>query len=168
MNTGKEVRRHLVPSIYATVVGAAMFIDLLTDRSGGALSLVTLLIAVIAAVCFIYGQVSTRVAAKRVFALWAIGMLLVLLGLLAFAAKGGDAPKDGELIFTYAMIISAPPASLLLPLVSSSTAGHSFGDVMARAVVTWIFVVACGWLQWWMVRTLLRKARAARNSRADT
>lgn len=163
-----SARRHVVPGMYATIVVAAILIDLSTDRSGGALSLATLLVGVVAAVCFIAGQVSSRLDAKRVFSYWAIGMLLILLGLVAFAAKGGDAPKEGELVFTYAMLVSAPPVSLLIPFVPSSTMGHEFGDVVARTVVIWIFVAGVGSLQWAIVRTLVRKIRAAGTAGAES
>lgn len=167
MKVLEAIRRQVVPSMYATVVVVAILIDLLTDGSGGVFSLATLLVAVVAAVCFVVGQISIRLDAKRVFAYWVMGMLLILSGFVAFAAKGEAAPKAGELIFTYAMLISAPPVSLLLPFVPSFNTGHAFGEVVTRAVVTWIFVVGCGGLQWAIVRALVRKIYAVKTAAVE-
>lgn len=159
MNSSAVGRRYSVLIIYAAIAFAATVIDLLTDRSGGAFSLATLPIALLAAGCFVFGQVMAKDDVKIHFSNWLIGAVLVLFGLVVFAMKGGDAPKDGELIFTYAMLLTAPPASFVLPLAPSISTGHALNDVLLRSLIGWLFCVAMGLIQWIAVRWLLRRLR---------
>lgn len=162
--------RCMVPVTYTTIALSAFVVDRLTDRSGGSFSLATLPIALLAAGCFVVGQVSAKGNVKRHFSNWLLGVALVLLGLVVFAMKGGDAPKDGELIFTYAMLLTAPPASFVLPLTTSIGTGHMLNDVLLRSLVGWCVCVATGAIQWSAVRWLMRKLRGryiARSSNAD-
>lgn len=152
-------RRYAVPAIYVAIALAATLIDLLTDRSGGSFSLATLPIAILAAGCFAVGQVAAKDDVKRHFSNWLLGAVLVLLGLVVFAMRGGDAPKDGELIFTYAMLLTAPPASFALPLAPSTSTGHALSDVLLRSLIGWFFCVAMGVMQWIAVRWLVRRLR---------
>lgn len=154
--------RNAVPCTYALVVGAAVIVDFITDRSGGAFVVATLPIALVAVVCFMVGQLSAKIDEKRFLSYWLIGAVLILLGFLCFASKGGDAPKEGELIFTYAMLLSMPPASFVLPLIPSVSEGHSLNDVMLRSVVEWLACVATGGIQWVAVRWLMRNLRGRR------
>jgi hypothetical protein len=165
MNCSTIGRRHAVPVTYATIVFVAAVLDLLTDRSGGAFSLVTLPIALLAAAYFVIGQVIAKEGGKKYLSGWLLGEVLVLLGLVVFAMKGGNAPKDGELIFTYAMLISAPPASFLLPLAPSLSEGHVLNDVLLRSLIGWCFCVAMGIVQWIVVRWLMRRLRSRSVSR---
>jgi hypothetical protein len=157
-------RRYVVPVIYAVILVAAITVDLLTDRSGGAYSLATLLIAVVAAACFVVGQFTVKNDVKWHLSHWFLGAVLVLLGLFVFARKGGDAPKEAELIFTYAMLLIAPPASFVLPLVPSNSVGHALNDVMFRSMVGWLICLAAGGLQWTTVRWLMRRFRGHSSS----
>jgi hypothetical protein len=160
MSTSTVGRRYAVPVFYAAIVAAAILIDLLTDQSGGSLSLATLPIALVAAGCFVVGQVTAKDGGKKHLSNWLLGELLVLLGLVVFAIQGGDAPKDGELIFTYAMLLSAPPASFVLPLAPSPSTGHALNDVLLRSLIGWCFCVGMGVTQWMAVRWLMRKLRS--------
>lgn len=156
--------RNPVLITYLMIVLVAAAIDFLTDRSGGAFSLATLPIALLAMGCFLVGQVSAKDDVKRHSLNWLLGAALVFAGLVVFAAKGGDAPKVGELIFTYAMLLIAPPASLALPWISLIGAGHEMPDVLLRSMVVWLFCVGAGAVQWvgirWMVQKLRNRPRS--------
>lgn len=146
-------------AIYIGIVLVAVVIDLATDRSGGAISIATLPIALVAASYFLAGQIKAGVERRRQFVSWLLGALLVFLGLVVFAARGGDASKDGELIFTYAMLLVAPPASLLLPFSPLNSTGHALNDVLLRSLSGWIFCIVLGVIQWFAVRWLSAKLR---------
>jgi hypothetical protein len=160
MSTSTVGRRYAVPVIYTAIVVAAILIDLLTDQSGGSFSLATLPIALVAVSSFVVGQVTAKDGGKKHLSNWLLGEVLVLLGLVVFAMKGGGAPKDGELIFTYAMLLSAPPASFVLPLAPSPSTGNALNDVLLRSLIGWSFCVAMGVTQWMAVRGLVRKLRS--------
>ena len=168
MSSSAFGRRHAVPATYAAIVIAATLIDLLTDRSGGSFSLATLPIAPVAAGCFVVGQITAKDGGKKHLSGWLLGEVLILLGLVVFAMKGGDAPKDGELVFTYAMLLSAPLASFVLPLTPSPSTGHALNDVLLRSLIGWCFCVAMGVIQWIAVRWLMRKLRSWTASRPST
>lgn len=159
MKTSAVGCRYAVPIIYAAIAFAATLTDFLTDRSGGSFSLATLPIALVAAGCFVAGQGTEKKDVKRHLSNWLLGEILVLLGLVVFAMRGGDAPKDGELIFTYAMLMTAPPASFVLPLSPSTGAGHALNDVLLRSLTGWFLCVAMGIFQWIAVRWLVRRFR---------
>jgi hypothetical protein len=159
MSSGAVGLRYAVPAVYAGIAVVAYLIDLFTDRSGGSFSLATLPTALLAACCFVVGQVTAKNNGNRYLSDWLLGAVLVFLGLVVFAMRGGDAPKDGEQIFTYAMLLAAPPASFVLPLAPSPSTGHALGDVLLRSVIGWSFCVAMGVIQWISVRWLMRRLR---------
>ena len=156
-------RRYLVLAIYAMVVLTAIVADVFTDRSGGAYSLATLLVAFVAAACFIVGQFSAKSDVKWFLSHWFLGAGLVLVGLFVFALKGGDAPKEGELIFTYAMLLIAPPASFVLPFIPSNSVGFLLNDVMLRSIVAWLSCLSAAGIQWTIVRWLMQHFRLYRS-----
>lgn len=154
--------------MYFFTVVVALALDFLTDRSGGALSLCTLVISAISSGCFLIGQI-VIIRPFRLYIYWIVGKALIFAGLLAFAVKGADAPKDGELVFTYAMLISSPPSSLLFPLLleffpllPEFSKGHDFDTVVARSAAAWIMVFFLGNLQWIIVRWVTKKISCKR------
>ncbi len=163
MKSTSLYRRYAVLAIYAMIGLVAIIVDLLTDRSGGAFSLGTLFIAFVAATCFFVGQFTARSDVQWFLLNWVLGAGLVLLGLFAFAMKGGEAPKEGELIFTYAMLLIAPPASFVLPFVPSNSVGYALNDVMSRSMVVWVSCLGAGGIQWTIVRWLMLHFRGRRS-----
>ncbi|MDM0037172.1 hypothetical protein QTI33_33930 [Variovorax sp. J22P271] len=163
MTAPSRHRRYAVVVTYAATAIFAVAIDQFTDQSGGALFLATLLIAFASAFCFFVGQFTRSGNWKWLYVSWLFGAILVLLGFIIFSTRGTDAPKTGEVIFTYAMLIIAPPASFALPLIPSSTIGHEFFDVIFRSILAWAFCMIAGTIQWLMVRALVLHIRNSRS-----
>lgn len=158
------------PSKWAVTTYAAIFLlalgfDLLTDRSFGALMLAVLPISLVALGCLLVGpwQQGTRNAAAA--KCWFVGALLVLLISIAFALLGTVQAKTGELLFSYAILILAFPASLLLPVAAMLIEPMATGSVFLRIVTTWLLCLGLGWLEWkalcWLYANIRQRIRGA-------
>ena len=134
--------------IYAFIFVLALGIDLLTDRSFGALMLAVLPMSLIALVNLIAGPWQKgmyKVAALRA---WTVGSVLILIISIAFSLLGVDQAKTGELVFTYAAMIMSFPGSLVLPLAATWTERMFETHVIGRIFGAWALCAAAGWVEW--------------------
>lgn len=102
-------------------------------------------------ICFLAGPFFRGALGKSLFISWLVGAVLVFAGLAYMGMYGESALKDGELIFTYATLILAPPASFVLPLFSRTTSGFGFMAVVPSSLMGWGVCVLFGMLQWGFV-----------------
>lgn len=144
--------------IYLLICVFSVGLDLATDRSFGAVMLAVLPISFVSLVCLLVGpwmEGNRKLVAARA---WLVGALLTLLISIAFGSLGPDQAKTGELIFTYAALIMALPASLVLPFVLLSMEALAPQNVIMRIVASWAVCVAAGWLEWialtWLCSTI--------------
>ena len=133
---------------YALIGAAAIIFDLTTDRSFGALMLSVLPISTIAVLCLLVGPWLTwgsRISALRN---WFVGAGLVLAISLGFSSLGAEQAKTGEIVFTYAVLLLAAPASLVLPVAITWVTPLLPGEAVWRMLFAWVLCVGIGWLQW--------------------
>lgn len=149
--------------VYALICVLALSFDLLTDRSFGALMLAALPISLIALGCLLVGPLlegGRKFLAARD---GAIGALLVLLIALAFGSLGAEQAKTGVLVFTYAALIMAFPASLVLPFIASFIQPLFPDNAFVYIITAWAICAASGWLEWkaldWLYSTVRRRIR---------
>lgn len=126
-----------VAGLYLSIGIIAIAFDIFGDRSGGAVSLASIPIAALAMGCFLIGQFCKGPLSKLLFVNWLFGAILVFAGLIYIGIHGASALKDGELVFTYAMLMIAPPASFVLPFFSNTISGFDFISVALRALIGW-------------------------------
>lgn len=153
--------------VYALICILALGFDLFTDRSFGALMLAVLPISLVALGCLLVGpwlEGGRRFVAARD---WFVGASLVLLISIAFGSLGADQAKTGELIFTYAALVMAMPASLVLPFVEMLVEPLFAGSVLMRIISAWVVCIASGWLEWkalsWLYTTVRQRLRNKAN-----
>lgn len=146
-----------VQKLYIGIVLLALVVDgglfLYAGERNATLVLATLPVAFIAMCCFIIGQLSKPSMARRLFVNWLIGSFLVLVGFLTYVTK------DAELIFGYAMLMTSPPASIVLGLTSNIASGFSTSALILRAFLAWSICITAACLQWLFVQWLVSKIR---------
>ena len=144
---------NLINKIYLLIVIIALTVDLIIFKgNSGLLVMATLPVAVIAMFCFIVGQFSKIIDRKIFFFNWINGCVLVLLGFICFPTK------DSELVFTYAMLITSPPASLLLGLNPNIATGFSTSALISRALLRYILLIQMLLSQWKVRKMLILKS----------
>lgn len=134
--------------LYLLLVSVTLSFDLLTDRSFGALILSILPIALIVFFLLIVGQsmeMSRRYIAIRDLIL---GAVLILIITFFFCLLGGEQAKTGELIFTYAMLISCMPLSFALPFLIEPLGSWFVNSPLIRIIFTWMICMGLGWAEW--------------------
>lgn len=149
---------NLINKIYLLIVIAALTVDLIIFKgNSGLLVMATLPVAVITMFCFIVGQFSKIIDRKIFFFNWITGCVLVLLGFICFPTK------DSMLVFTYAMLITSPPASLLLGLTPNIASGFSTSALILNALLAWGICITAACLQWLFVQWLVSKIRKSKS-----
>jgi hypothetical protein len=133
---------------YGLIILAALGLDLITDRSFGALMLSVLPISAVALGCILVGPWLASDKRTAAFRNWLVGATVTLIIVLAFSSMGAEQAKTGELIFTYALLALALPASLILPFVINWTEFLMRDSVFLRLVFAWIITIMAGGIQW--------------------
>lgn len=133
---------------YALIAILAITFDLATDRSFGAVMLAVVPISVVALVCLLVGPWLEGESRRAAWKAWLVGAGLVLLITTGFALLGASQAKAGELVFTYAAMLMALPASLVLPFAAGWADPLLGGNVLARILAMWAICAVSGALQW--------------------
>ena len=136
--------------IYATTIMLAIGIDLLTDRSFGAFMFSTLPVSSVSFACLVVGPWLNYPQQKSAFTGWFLGALWILIVTLIFVSLGEGQAKDGEVVFTYALLILSFPSSLILPFVSLDQ------GVLIRILASWLTCVCMGYLEWKVLNRLAK------------
>lgn len=134
--------------LYIVIISVAFLVELLGDRSFGAVMLSSLPIALLALLYLLVGPWLSKAGKKAAFGCWIVGALIILLIGIFFIQLGREQARDGELLFTYAILIMSFPASLLLPFAVMLTERIISGDIIQRVAFSWIICVLAGALQW--------------------
>lgn len=149
---------NLISKMYLLIVIIALTIDLIIFKgNSGLLVMVTLPIAVIAMFCFFAGQFGKTIFRKTFFFNWIVGCILVLLGFICFPTK------DSTLIFTYAMLITSPPASLLIGYIPNIVTSINTFALIPGALIVWSICITAACLQWLFVQWLVSKIRKSKS-----
>lgn len=149
---------NLISKIYLFIVIVALTIDLIIFKgNSGLLVMATLPVSVIAMFCFIVGQFSKPILRKTFFFNWIVGCVLVLLGFICFPTK------DSTLVFTYSMLITSPPASLLIGLIPNIVPNINTFTLIPGALLAWSICITAGCLQWLFVQWLVSKIRKSKS-----
>lgn len=159
--------RNRVLVSYVLIALLAVMFDLFGDRSFGALMISALPIAVLALCCLLVGPWLTPEKRSKAFKNWLIGAVLVLGVALVFASLGDEQAKTGELIFTYAALVFAFPASLVLPFVMTWIGPLTPNSVWIREVIVLLVCVAAGSAEWWMLNWLREKVGQRKRERSS-
>lgn len=148
-----ELVRYLPVAAYLVVCLAAVTFDLRTDKSFGATMLSTIPLAIIAVACLFASAWANDASRLSLWRAWCGGALLLLLITLMFSIRGVEQEKTGELIFTYALLILAFPASLAIAFTEAALGSALPASTMVRVLLFWGMGVALAYLQW---RALIR------------
>lgn len=134
--------------LYLLLILSTTIFDLLTDKTLGALVLAILPIALIVFFLLIAGQ--GMETSKRYFVVrdLILGATLILIITIVFCSLGDAQARTGELIFTYAMLISCMPVSIALPFLSEPLGSLLIDKPLIRIIFTWLICMGLGWIEW--------------------
>lgn len=146
-------------ALYALIVSFALAFDLLTDLSFGALMLSTLPIGLLCGACLLVGPWFERRHNRLFLRNWLIGMLFILAISLVFSNLGFEQAKTGELLATYALLVSSFPSSLALPFAMMWIESTHSNSIWLRIVFAWAVCVGMGLGEWGGLLLLGKKLR---------
>jgi hypothetical protein len=148
VNTRKLIKITWPTIFYLLLIISAVIYDRLTDRALGALILSILPISLILLILLVAGQNVKTTKRHLVIRDLFLGAALILTITIIFCSLGATQTKTGELIFTYAMLISCMPISMVLPFLVEPLGLWFIDKPLTRIILTWLICIGLGWTEW--------------------